>query len=74
MLAVIEVGSGTSQPMCQRANRKPRHWPSDLVTVTVSPICHLDGCIRTDHVLDANLFKEAFIKAQQDNEKIFADS
>lgn len=29
---------------------------------------------RTDHVLDANLFKEAFIKAQQDNEKIFADS
>lgn len=27
-----------------------------------------------DNVLDANLFKEAFIKAQQENEKIFGAS
>ena len=26
----------------------------------------------TDYCLDANLFKEAFIKAQQENEKLFS--
>lgn len=30
--------------------------------------------IIADYVLDANLFKEAFIKAQQENEKIFGAS
>jgi len=58
--------------MSVRVSRRHKHLLFDLPTVTVG-----FGLIATIYVqqltssADANLFKEAFIKAQQENEKLF---
>lgn len=57
--------------MSVRVNQKLKLLPSDLQTPRVSPRI----LEQQDHLLmcklDANLFKEAFIKAQQENEALF---
>lgn len=73
MSAVIEVGSGTQLRMSVRENRNPRPWLFGLPTAKVraaSLSLELLG-ITDQGYQDANLFKEAFIKAQQDNEALF---
>ena len=60
--------------MSVRESLSPRLWPSGLPTAKVRAASHsleivwgiTDWCY-----LDANLFKEAFIKAQQENEALF---
>jgi len=57
--------------MSVRESLKPRHWPFASQTVTVSLVEH-EGIVNyTNWFIDANLFKEAFIKAQQENEHLF---
>jgi hypothetical protein len=67
--------------MSVRASRRLVLWPFDLLTLRVSPInspfalplLYLDiyenGLLT--RIIDANLFKESFIKAQQENEALF---
>lgn len=60
--------------MSVRENLNPRLWPFGLPTAKVratfpfssEPLGIADECY-----LDANLFKEAFINAQQENEALF---
>ena len=68
---MIEVGSGTLPLMSVRVSQRHRLLPSDLPTPRVS--LALDVALSNKlMILDANLFKEAFIKAQQENEALFA--
>jgi hypothetical protein len=72
MLEVTEAGSGTSAPMLVRANLRLRHLLFGSPTARVSLSSHHSHpVIHLTRGPDANLFKEAFIKAQQDNEKLF---
>ena len=71
MLEVIVVGFGTLRQMSVRASQRPRPLPFDSPTPRVRSLSQLQMC-RANEVIDANLFKEAFIKAQQENEALFA--
>lgn len=58
-------------PMSVRASQKLKLSPFDLLTPRVS---HPGFCWSIQQLIDtsdANLFKEAFIKAQQENEALF---
>jgi len=48
-----------------------RHWPYASPTARVGVVIHKIRRSATNIFLDANLFKEAFITAQQENEKLF---
>lgn len=58
--------------MSARVSLKPRRSQSALPTARVSHIRVIyGGAVRLTITVDANLFKEAFIKAQQENETLF---
>ena len=60
--------------MSVKENLNPKLWPSGLPTAKVragSRFLAIFGGITDRCCLDANLFKEAFIKAQQENEALF---
>lgn len=58
-----------------KANRKRRPWPFDLPIAKVSPVRPTQYLeLQLTLGADANLFKEAFIKAQQDNEKLLTSA
>ena len=73
MLAVTEAGSGMQLRTSARESQSLRLWLSGLRTAKVRAFLlssKLSGI--TDQCYpDANLFKEAFIKAQQENEALF---
>lgn len=74
MSAAIEVGSGTQQQMSVRVNQSHKLSPFGLPTAKVGfPILINAEHNTNSHFADANLFKEAFIKAQQDNEALFKE-
>jgi hypothetical protein len=61
--------------MSARASLRHRPWLSDLPTARVSIFLCITHKDSTDMlILDANGFKEAFIKAQQENEALFGKS
>lgn len=71
MSAPTAVGFGTLRPTSPKANQKLVRLPFVLPTVKVSSL-HIPYVRRQlTSPLDANLFKEAFIKAQQENEALF---
>lgn len=73
---VIEAGSGMRPQMSARESRKPRHWPSDLRIARVRILIYPDAVyhrLLTFHITDANLFKDAFVNAQQENEALFQE-
>jgi hypothetical protein len=72
MLAVTEVGFGTLPLMLVRVSRKPRLLLFDLPTLRVRLPFSITDCAELTYVSDANLFKEAFIRAQQENEALFS--
>lgn len=59
--------------MSAKVHPRPKLWLFVLQTVRVRPYCK---AVRRQSVplisLDANNFKEAFIKAQQENEALFS--
>jgi len=61
--------------MSARANQSPRRLPFGLPTARVCPTAlrtSKNEGVQADALYsDANLFKEAFIKAQQENEALF---
>ena len=60
--------------MSVRESRSRRRWLSDLLIAKVRVLFHASESFRTTLIYgssDANLFKEAFEKAQQDNEALF---
>lgn len=59
--------------MSARESQSLRLWLSDLPIAKVRSSLLLSGAfgIANRCYLDANLFKEAFIKAQQENEALF---
>jgi hypothetical protein len=60
--------------MSVRESLRPRLWPSALPTARVSgAMCGIRIYANTG-CADANGFKEAFIKAQQENEALFGKS
>lgn len=71
MLAATEVGFGTPLPMSVRVSQRPRLLQFDSPTLRVSflPQAVLKEASLT--YVDANLFKDAFLKAQQENEVLF---
>jgi len=71
MSAVIEVGFGTLLLMSVRVSLKHRLLLSGLPTLRVSLFLLTTNTQKLRYI-DANLFKEAFIKAQQENEALFA--
>jgi len=71
MLAVTGHGFGTLPLMSVRVSLKLRHWPFASPTVTVSLVKHQGIVNHTNRFIDANAFKEAFIRAQQENEHLF---
>lgn len=71
MLEVIVVGFGMLRQMSVRESQRPRLLRFDLPTPRVNSLSQLRLC-RANKAIDANLFKEAFIKAQQENEALFA--
>jgi hypothetical protein len=73
MLAVIEAGSTTQLAMSARVKPKPSPWPFVLPTrrVRLSLGIFLPASILTRGLLDANLFKDAFLQAQKDNAPFF---
>jgi hypothetical protein len=71
MLVATEVGCGTLQQMSVRASQRHRLLLFDLQMPRVS-LCSSLSTAAAHSNLDANLFKEAFIKAQQENEALFA--
>jgi hypothetical protein len=56
--------------MSVRENLRPRLLLSDSPTLRVSLLLNV-YCKSLTLSIDANLFKEAFIKAQQENEALF---
>ena len=61
--------------MFLRVNQRRRHLLFASPTLRVRPLPIIPNyCTDTDYIADANLFKEAFIKAQQENEKIFSEA
>ncbi len=56
-----------------RVSQRRRRWLFDLPTATVSYFFAISLFLRAvAHIFaDANQFKEAFIKAQQENEALF---
>ena len=54
-----------------RVSQRHRRLLFDLPTAKVSSNCALLLSTQLTSSTDANLFKESFIKAQQDNEKLF---
>lgn len=70
MLAVTVAGCGTPLQMSVRVSPRLRLWPSVSPTARVSEIHYMQ--LQKLTWLDANLFKDAFIKAQQENEKLFS--
>ncbi len=71
MLVVTEVGFGMLLQMSVRESPRHRLLLFDLPTLRVSILPLRTHIYLTLHA-DANLFKEAFIKAQQENELLFA--
>jgi len=76
MSEVIDLGCGMLLLMSVRVNLKLKLWLFDLQTVRVSFITFHMSCLFVQILIfivstDANAFKEAFIKAQQDNELVF---
>ena len=60
--------------MLVRGNQRLRLLPFDLPTPRVSFPCLSYLCLpQLICDIDANLFKEAFLKAQQENEILFSD-
>jgi hypothetical protein len=88
MSALIEVGCGMQQLMLARASPKLLLllFVSPTLKVSyLSPIGFLDACgnfggvlcvmfLTEPFFLDANAFKDAFLKAQKDNEALFSAS
>jgi hypothetical protein len=63
------------QPMSLKASQKRRLLPSALPTLRVrTPSTQIATDRKLTSLSDANLFKEAFIKAQQENEKLFGET
>lgn len=61
--------------MSARESPKPKRLPFDLPIAKVRPTRRfLELCATVYlHVADANLFKDAFVNAQQENEALFKD-
>lgn len=75
MLAVTAVGYGMPQQTSARENQRRKHWLFALRTATVrSPYTHplLYSQKSNEGSTDATAFKDAFVKAQQENEALFA--
>lgn len=72
----IGVGSGTPLPTSARESQRPKRWLFVLPTARVRPIrcCPICKTAICSHTADANLFKDAFVNAQQENEALFKDS
>jgi hypothetical protein len=70
---VTEAGFGMLQQMSVRENPRPRLLLFDLPTLRVC-LLPFSSLHKLTLLPDANLFKEAFIKAQQENELLFAQS
>ena len=73
MSAVTEAGFGMQPRTSARVSQSLRLWLFDLPIAKVSaslPPLELSS-VSEQYYLDANLFKEAFFKAQQDNEALF---
>lgn len=70
---MIEAGFGMWQPTFRTVSQKPKLWLSDLAIVKVRPLPLRDAWNLLTLTIDANLFKEAFIKAQQENEALFKE-
>jgi hypothetical protein len=60
--------------MSVRESLRPRLWPSASPTARVSGRVYCSGVYANSGCVDANGFKEAFIKAQQENEALFGKS
>jgi hypothetical protein len=71
MLGLTDLGFGMRLRMLVRESPRHRLWLFDLPTVRVSGGVYFDSMDGANDQTDANLFKEAFIKAQQENEVIF---
>ena len=72
---MTEAGSGMQLLMSARESQSLRLWLFDLpiAKVSASLLDPLDLLNVSEQLyLDANLFKEAFFKAQQENEALFA--
>lgn len=71
---MIEAGFGMLQRTLAKESQKLAHLQFDLLTATVC-ICarrKMKVTVSLTRIVDANLFKEAFIKAQQENEALFS--
>ena len=71
---MTEAGSGMQPRMSARESQSLRLWLFDLPIAKVSASLFYSPDllnISEQHYLDANLFKEAFFKAQQENEALF---
>lgn len=66
------VGSGTRQQTSAKGNRSHKLLLFGLPIARVSfLLADFNQDLANSHVSDANAFKEAFIKAQQENEALF---
>ena len=72
MSAVTAAGCGMPPPMSAKESRRLRLWLSVSPTLRVG-VSSPYKSVFTNR-LDANLFKEAFLKAQQENEALFKNS
>ena len=72
MWVVTAAGFGTRPPTSARASLRLRLLLSALPTAKVSALEYHNILHALTHItIDANGFKEAFIKAQQENEALF---
>lgn len=70
MLEVIGVGSTTHLMMSVRATLRLKLLPFDLQTPIVSLSHTILLHLQLTLLIDANQFKEAFLKAQKENEAL----
>ena len=71
---MTEAGFGMLQRMSAKESQKLAHLRFDLRTATVCIYARakMRALVSLTRTADANLFKEAFIKAQQENEALFS--
>ena len=78
MSAAIEAGSGIPLPMSAKASPRLRPSPFDsrtpIVCSRLPSYQHSIIWVMADTIIDANLFKDAFVKAQAENESAFSQS